>query len=53
MAFEDWGHFNRWKGGGSGTVGRACQTNGSSTAEKEARLYLLGLEKINGINMAE
>lgn len=34
-------------------MGRACQTNGSSTAEKEARLYLLGLEKINGINMVE
>ena len=53
MAFEDWGHFNRWKGGGSGTVGGARQTNGSSMTEKAARLALLGLEKINGINMVE
>ena len=53
MAFEDWGHFNIWKGGGSGTVGGARQTNGSSTTEKAARLSLLGLEKINCINMVE
>lgn len=52
MAFEDWGHFDRWKGGGSGTVGRACQTNGSSTTEKEARQHLLWGE-INAINMVE